>query len=66
MPGSAQGDALRRSLHQALLAKLLQVVLLEVAVGAKDILSVPPASFVSCLIAASSISQINHADLGLR
>ena len=46
--------------------KLLQVVLLEVAVGAKDILSVPPASFVSCLIAASSISRINPADLGLR
>ena len=36
MPGSAQGDALPHPLHQALLAELLQVVLLEVAVGAEE------------------------------
>lgn len=66
LAGVAQGDVRPRPLPQVLLARLLQVVLLEVVVGAKNILSVPPASFASCLIAASSISQINSADLGLR
>lgn len=36
MPRPAQGDARPRPLLQALLAKLLQVVLLEVAVGAEE------------------------------
>ena len=36
MPTSAQGDARHRPLPQALLAELLQVVLLEVAVGAEE------------------------------
>ena len=36
MPGLGQGDALPKPWHQALLAKLLQVVLLEVAVSAEE------------------------------